>query len=211
MADIYVGFLTRVNGVFFTKREHFLDALIYFFAGPFTHCVLLLDTKQPCYRITINKKANMVLAGKKDLTKTQEGYSYIKISVTLAEYQKLQTLISGIVSHPTCFDLAECLGIKSYDAKVTVNKQAWFCSSLLAFLLREIGVLNKDIHCVKVSVTTLYLLLRTAGSKTRKVELLSINPITKTPCMNADQVYIDYKDIDIAEIPELNVQVLRSR
>lgn len=211
MTDIYVGFLTRNNGILFDSREEFLNALIYFFSGPFIHCVLLLDANKPCYRITINKKANKVLAGKKDVSTRQEGYSYIKLSLTLTEYQRLQTIIHSITSHATSFDLAECFGFKTYNAKVTHQKQAWFCSSLICFLLKEIGVLNKDIHCVKVSVTQLYLLLRKAGTKTRKVEMLTINPITKKECETADQVYADYRDIELTDIPEIDLQSVRTR
>jgi hypothetical protein len=211
MTDIYVGFLTKTNVLCITKREQFLDSLIYFFAGPFIHCVLILDVNKPSYRVTINKKANKVLAGKQDLSTRQQNYSYIKVSLTLTEYQKLQAVIQSIMAHPTCFDLAECIGVKSYDSVVTHKKQAWFCSSLVAFLLKEIGVLNKDIHCVKISVTTLYLLLRKAGTKTRKVEMMTTNPITKEPCLSADQIYIDYKDLEMSEIPELELQTLRTR
>mgnify|MGYP001610468270 FL=1 len=188
-----------------------LDLLIYLFSGPFSHCILLFDTQTSASHTTINKECNTVLYGRRDFTKQRPGYTYIKISVTIVEYQKITSIIKAITSHPTEFAASECFGLSSYNRPVTSEKQAWFCSSLISFLLRETGILHREIDVTKISVTTLYLLIRQSASKTRTIEQLQFHPITNQPIPTSDDTYTAFMNIDKIDIPILDIQNFKGR
>lgn len=189
-----------------------VDSLIYAFAGPFIHCDLFVDTATKIKRITINKKSNEIKIDKQlEIKQPNLKRSFVKLTLTQQEWLKLDATFKAIMAHKTEFDLSECLGFKSFHGRVTTEKKAWFCSSLIVFLLKECGFLDKEINPIKVSVTMLYLLLHRAKTLGKKVEMMKTNPFKKEEIESPEEIYCEYMGIYASEIPLPNVQNLKLR
>jgi hypothetical protein len=208
---IYIGFYSREKYLLGCNFADLLDLCIYLTTGPFSHCIICFDTATPTHRATIDKKANQLVNGKKNLSKQREGYTYMKIGVTIAESNKIHQTLKMVTAHATEFDLMETIGIREYTRRVTTDKKTWFCSSFIGFLLREAGIIHKDIDVTKISVTVLYLLLRQSATKTRVVEQLKVHPIRNITIPTCDMVYMDFRNVDAHEIPVLDIQAYKGR
>lgn len=209
--NIYVGFYTRVGCKVPCTLLQWLDYLIYLGSGPFTHCILCLDNSKLPTRITIDKQSNTVLYGKISLENQREGYSYVRIPVSPSEFRALEQIMTRITSHPTTFDFYGMFGIIRNTETTNTDKKQWFCSTLIAFLLREIGILHQHIDVAQISVTELYLLIRQSTSKTRVMEQLTIHPYRKIAIETSDITYANYRGIDVIEIPILDIQNFKGR
>lgn len=197
---VYIAFYC-----YFLDFDRSVDCSLSFlsrFTGPFTHVILCLNLPtidkegKLCtdgIHIT-NKDDKKILYGKFKIR--QHGFSYLPIPVTASQYETLIShcnYLSGRADKTT-FDAMGMYGLTTCSP-CNKNKNKWFCSQLIAFLLRECGIL-KGIDPSKVSGNDLFLILYPLS-----------NPEQITRDMRADIVYRRLTGLN--EIPVLSEYQLK--
>ncbi len=183
--DIYLAFYAYQldTSVCFSWRNKILDL----FTGPFTHVQICHITKETEEDIILNtlisQSTNEVMHGL--YTLSRPGYVFVKLALTNGQRMELIRVIQKITSHETKFAWKLVYGFEKPPKEKTDMDRDWYCSQLVAYLLRSCGVLPKDFN-VNVDVTELYV-------ATRCLPVASncfAHPFTKQPLLHdADSVY----------------------
>lgn len=172
--DIYLVFYSIYTDDDFTllsfSWKPWQNYIVSYFSGVFSHLKLItsLDNKKTTaetitlYKSTCSGNNDQVQF--RQATVRSNGYGWMKLTISYQQHNKLISLIKEICSRKTYFDTCLMWGCKrsvQTDKKLT----GWFCSQLIGYILQEIDILPKELNPIKLSPTSLYLLVRVFGAK----------------------------------------------